>query len=72
MTKREFQSLFAQMYRVGNRSDGHPHENPANETWTKPAMAGDACCGLLDEMSSRLVKAGVFTAEEMQAVYDTL
>lgn len=70
MTKREFLKLFAQMYRVGNRSDAHPHERA--EQWTKPAMAGDACCGALDGMSRELVKAGVFTAEEMQAVYDTL
>lgn len=72
MTKDGFLKLFAQMYRVGNRSDGHVGERSSDESWTMAAMAGAACCGALDNMSRELVKAGVFTAEEMQEVYDTL
>lgn len=72
MTKNEFKKLFSQMYRVGNRADGHKSERDINEQWTTPAMAGDACCGLLDEMGERMVKEGIFTEEEMQEVYDTL
>jgi hypothetical protein len=72
MTKQQFLDHFAEMYRVGNRSDARPHELSAEEHWTGPSMAGDACCGLLDAMSRELVRYRIFTAEEMQAVYDTL
>ena len=67
MTKAEFIAHFKAMYRVGNRSDADEHED-----WTDADMAGYACCRPLDEMSRGLVKAGVWTEEERQAVYDDL
>jgi hypothetical protein len=67
MTKQQFLNHFKAMYRVGNRSDADEHE-----AWTKPEMAGSACCRLLDQMSRELVKCGVLTSEEVQVVYDTL
>lgn len=69
VTKREFIHLFKTMYRVGNRSDTPPNEH---EEWTHPAMAGRACCALLDQMSHQLVLCKVLTEKERQEIYDDL
>ena len=67
MTKQEFIATLAKLYRVGNASD-----SDNRETWTHPNMAGGACCRLLDEMTRKLEDCGVLSAEERQALYDTL
>lgn len=67
MTKQQFFEHFKAMYRVGNRSDADEHEE-----WTKADMAGFACCRMLDEMSRNMVKSGIITDAERQAIYDCL
>ena len=69
MTKEKFIELIMALYRVGNRSDS---DDPTRETWTKPAMAAEATCQPLDSMLNALVKAGVITSDECQAIYDNL
>ncbi len=69
MAKAEFIVHFKAMYNVGNRSDTPAGEH---EEWTHPAMAGRACCALLDQMSRTMIDIGVFTEEERQEIYDTL
>lgn len=69
MTKQQFINHFKAMYRVSNRSDTPPGEH---EEWTHPAMAGRACCQLLDQMSHQLVLCKVLTEDERQEIYDTL
>lgn len=69
MTKPEFLAHVAAIYRVGNRSDSDSAER---ETWTKPEMAGEACCAALDAMLHAMVRAGALSAEELQQLHDTL
>ena len=69
MTRSDFLSHIAALYRVGNMSDS---DNPARPKWVKPAMAGEACCSKLDEIMHELVRIGVLTGEEEQRFYDEL
>lgn len=69
MTKQEFLSHVAKLYRVGNLSDS---DSPERETWTAPEMASDACCGALDKMLCAMIAAGVLTADEHQEFYDNM
>lgn len=68
MTKQEFIAHFVAMYRAGNRADS---DDQALD-WTRPAMAGEACCRPLDLMMQQMVVHGVLTDDERQAIYDTL
>jgi hypothetical protein len=67
-TKAQFLEAFATMYRVANRSDSD--WNAAD--WTKPVMAGSACCRLLDQMKREMIAAEIVTDEEMEALYADL
>lgn len=69
MTKDQFIVMFKAMYNVGNRSDS---DIETREGWTKPAMAGSACCQLLDQMSRKMVECGALTEEERDAIYNDL
>ena len=70
MTKAEFLANVRKLYRVGNASDSH--DSPERETWTNPAMAGEACCAQLDKLMHGLVASRVISADECQEFYDTL
>lgn len=69
MTKAQFLQSVAALYRVGNLSDSDSQER---EDWAKPAMAGTACCAILDVMLRNMTREGVLTAEECQAFYDSM
>lgn len=69
MTKAQFITMFKAMYNVGNRADS---DSELREDWTKPGMAGYACCSHLDHMARDMVKAGVLTEEECQSIYNDL
>ncbi len=69
MTKAEFLAMWVKMCRVGNYADS---DYEWKEDWTHPAMAGGACCRLLDHMAGELLKCGVLTPEEHQSLYDSL
>jgi hypothetical protein len=69
MTKGEFKAAWIAMYRVGNYADS---DYEWRQEWTHPAMAGVACCKLLDQMANEMVRVGVLTQEEMQSMYDSL
>jgi hypothetical protein len=70
MTKTEFLAHVTAIYTTGNVSDSH--DDPRRADWTRPAMAGYACCAKLDEMLQALVECCALTAEETQAFYDAL
>lgn len=69
MTKAQFLAMFAAMYRVGNRADS---TDGKLEDWTKPAMAGKACCALLDQMGRELVACGAVTQDELDEMFANL
>jgi len=73
MQKANFLDKVASLYRCGNRSDHDEKLNNApDETWTKPEMAGKACCALLDEMLQAMIKCNALTSEDVQEMYDNL
>lgn len=67
MTKQEYMAHIIALYRAANMADSG--KAPA---WMKPVMAGQAGCAALDTMLHEMVKAGVLTAEELQAFHDNL
>lgn len=67
MTKEKFIQMWTEMYRVGNASDSDNREE-----WTVCDMARDACCRPLDHMVGAMLKCGLLTADEHQALYDNL
>lgn len=69
MTKETFLRKVTELYRVGNYADS---DSPEREAWTKPEMAGEACCAALDTMLHNMVEAGVLSADELQRFHDTL
>lgn len=73
MQKANFLDKVAALYRCGNRSDHDDKlKNAPNEDWTKPEMAGQACCALLDQMLDAMVKCGAITSEDRQSLHDNL
>jgi len=70
MTKRAYLLHIAALYRVANRSDD-PNK-PADEAWTRPAMAALAGYVILDNLLANMADAGVISEEERQAFYDDL
>ena len=69
MTKQQFLTSVAALYRVGNLSDSDSEER---EDWTAPAMAGAACCAALDSMLREMTQSGVLTPYECQSFYDNM
>lgn len=67
MSKQEFLTMWAAMYRVASASD-----SLMKEGWAHPDMAGFAGCQPLDYMMRGLVASGVVTDAERLAIYDTL
>lgn len=70
MTKEKFLAKLHSLYIVGNMSDSD--DNPLRETWTKPQMAGRACCALIDEMMHQLVECEAITSDDCDAFYSNL
>ena len=68
MTKQETIRALMAVYRVGNASDG---DGPAREDWTTPEAAS-YICSPIDKIFHAMLKAGVLSAEEHQAIYDAL
>lgn len=69
MNADQFLATIASLYRVANRADS---DSPARETWTHPAMAGDACCAHLDTIVCRMLAVGVITQEQFDQFYTDL
>ena len=69
MTKQQFLSHVAALYTVGNLSDS---DSERREDWTRPEMAGSACCSALDSMLRAMVNAGALSSDERQEFYDNL
>ena len=67
MTKEEFILAFIAMYRTANASDS---DSPY--PWTKPKMAGRACCRHLDRMIIGLMECEALTAGEVEDIYNQL
>lgn len=70
MTKQQFLTHIQALYVLGNVSDSDDDER--TETWTVPAMSGDALCGKLDAILHGLVDHKVFTQDEIQMFYDNM
>jgi hypothetical protein len=69
MTKQQFLDHVRALYIVGNLSDS---DSEQREEWTRPAMAGMACCAALDKMLHKLAEEAIFTHEEIQNFYDDM
>lgn len=68
-TKQQTIDALKQAYRVANASDSDAAGG--RQEWTKPAMSGEFCQAL-DAAFRALKDCGVISADELQAIYDTL
>ena len=68
MSRMEFLSRVATLYRMGNLAD---HETNPNRDWTRPSMASHVCCAL-DKMMNNLLIDNIITDEEHRNFYEDL
>ncbi len=69
LPKQAFMTHVRALYRCANLSDSdHPDRAP----WTRPEMAGTACCVHLDRMLNDMVACGAITLEDINWLHDTL
>jgi hypothetical protein len=71
MSKAEFLSKLAELYRAANTADAG-NCRPIEHAWMRPDMAGDAGCAAIDRMTRAMVDCGAMTSDELEAFYSTL
>jgi hypothetical protein len=67
MTKTQFLGHVQALYRVGNNSDSE-----FKVAWTKPDMAGPACCRHLDRLLRDMVECGALSEDDVAEFSNTL
>lgn len=69
MPKDVFMVHVRALYRCANLSDS---DHPDRADWTKPEMAGTACCVHLDQMLWDMEACGAITSEDIEKLHATL